>query len=199
MEPNALLIRGEVGPTRLQRIGVSIDPDEVDVGMRLQDAEGVARAPERGVDEDASALQCRTKEFEDFGGEDWFVSHMTIVRELSSRESPSQRSHRSTNPSAPGARGSDLSLELPRLAAVPCGPAPSSPPLLDLRPAEAARFCLRLCLSLQVAEAARFCLRLCLSLQVAEAARFLLVWLVSDLDCVEIDLSSPLVPASRVP
>ena len=69
-------MRGEVGPTLLQRFCVTVDPDELDGWEGLQDAEGVTRPPERSVDDGSAMLQCRTKEFDDFCCEDWFVSHM---------------------------------------------------------------------------------------------------------------------------
>ncbi len=80
-EPNALLMRAEVGPTLLQRFWVTVDPDESDVPVGVQDAASVTGAPERCVDEDPSTLQCRTKELDDFCGEDGFVGHMSTCPE----------------------------------------------------------------------------------------------------------------------
>jgi hypothetical protein len=50
-ESDASRVSGEDGPTRLQRVGIAIDPDEAGRGGRVEDAERMARPAERGVDE----------------------------------------------------------------------------------------------------------------------------------------------------
>ena len=58
-EPKPGLVRGEVGPRRLQGLGVAIDPDELGFGSRVEDSPGVPPSSKRSVDDDPSVLQCR--------------------------------------------------------------------------------------------------------------------------------------------
>src|ERR687896_1654206 len=84
-EPKPFLVRGEVGARRFQGLGVPIDPDELGLGSRVEDAAGMASSSKRSVDDDPSVLQCRKQELDDGAGEDGLVSsHIVSVPALSS-------------------------------------------------------------------------------------------------------------------
>jgi hypothetical protein len=64
-EPNALLIRGEVGPRRLQRAIVTVDADEVRTRGCFEDRRCVSAESQSSVDEDAPMLQRRDEDLDD--------------------------------------------------------------------------------------------------------------------------------------
>jgi hypothetical protein len=85
-EPKPALVRGDVGLVCLHGVRVPIDPDELGLGSRVEDAERVAPSSKRSVDDDPSVLQCRKQELDDGAGEDGLVSrHIASVPALSSR------------------------------------------------------------------------------------------------------------------
>ena len=64
-QPYTLLIRGEVGPRRLQRARVTVDTDELSLRGPLEDLASVPAESQRAIDEDAPALQSRDEELDD--------------------------------------------------------------------------------------------------------------------------------------
>ena len=65
MEPNAFLVSGEVGPRRIQRDVVTVDPDELRAWSGLEDRSGVSCSSQSCIDEDASVCQRRDEELDD--------------------------------------------------------------------------------------------------------------------------------------
>jgi hypothetical protein len=74
-EPNAFPVRGEVGPTRLQRFGIPIDTDERGLRRRVEKATRVAASSERGVHDHSTPRECSREELDDAVGEDGFMCH----------------------------------------------------------------------------------------------------------------------------
>jgi hypothetical protein len=72
-------VRGEVGPSRLQRVRVSVNADELERARRVEKTARVPGATDCPVDEDSPMLQTREEGLGDLFCEYWFVNHAFFV------------------------------------------------------------------------------------------------------------------------
>jgi hypothetical protein len=89
-------MRGEVGPSLLQRVRISVDADELERARRVEKTARVPGATECSVDEDSPILQTREECFGDLFCEYRFVNHVLFVLEsivLATQSSGCDRDH----------------------------------------------------------------------------------------------------------